>query len=169
MNLVATRNDHLIAQLAALAIMIHVLESALPSPIPGVKPGLANVVTIVTLCAFGWRTAAWVSLLRVIIGSLVVGSFMSPGFALALSGAIASLIALRLALLFPGLSPLGLSAIAAQAHMAGQFSAAYFLFLPHPALLKLLPILLSAALLFGVLTGLLAQAVVERVPRTVAA
>ena len=41
-----TRQDHRIAWLTALAITIHIAESALPSPLPGIKPGLANVVTI---------------------------------------------------------------------------------------------------------------------------
>ena len=45
----ATRDDHLIAGFAALAIAIHIIESAFPSPLPGVKPGLANVVTLIVL------------------------------------------------------------------------------------------------------------------------
>ena len=56
-----THADHRIAWLAALAITIHIVESALPSPLPGVKPGLANVVTIVVLWRYGWAAAAWVS------------------------------------------------------------------------------------------------------------
>ena len=52
------REDYIVAGLAALAITIHVAESALPSPMPGVKPGLANVITLVALTMFGWRVAA---------------------------------------------------------------------------------------------------------------
>ena len=48
-----TREDHRIAWLAALAITLHIVESALPSPIPGVKPGLANIITIIALIQFG--------------------------------------------------------------------------------------------------------------------
>ncbi|WP_455210574.1 Gx transporter family protein, partial [Kaarinaea lacus] len=59
--------DYIIAGLAALAITIHVAESALPSPLPGVKPGLANVVTLVALLMFGWRVAAWEAFLRVLV------------------------------------------------------------------------------------------------------
>ena len=49
MRLQTTREDRLIAGYAALAIVIHVLEAGFPSPVPGVKPGLANVVTLIVL------------------------------------------------------------------------------------------------------------------------
>ena len=49
MHIETTPEDHRIAWLAALAITIHVIESVLPSPLPGLKPGLANVVTIAVL------------------------------------------------------------------------------------------------------------------------
>jgi len=91
-TLVATVEDHRIALLAALAITIHIAESALPTPLPGIKPGLANIITIATLCLYGLRTAAWVLMLRVLAGSLLLGT------------------------------------LAAMAHMAGQFTVAYWLF-----------------------------------------
>ncbi|MDQ3796483.1 MAG: Gx transporter family protein, partial [Pseudomonadota bacterium] len=91
MRIQTTRDDYRIAWLAALAITIHIAESALPSPLPGVKPGLANVITVITLLTFGWRAAVWVSLLRVLAGSLLIGSFLTPTFMLSFSGAAASL------------------------------------------------------------------------------
>jgi heptaprenyl diphosphate synthase len=53
-----TVEDHRIAWLAALAITIHIMESAIPAPLPGLKPGLANVITIIVLLQFGWASAA---------------------------------------------------------------------------------------------------------------
>ena len=41
-----TVEDHHIAKLAAIAIALHMVEAVIPSPIPGVKPGLANIVTL---------------------------------------------------------------------------------------------------------------------------
>ena len=46
--------------------------------------------------------------------------------------------------------------------MVGQFSVAYLWFVPHSGLLRLLPVLLSAALIFGLVSGLLAQSIVQR-------
>jgi heptaprenyl diphosphate synthase len=159
-----TRDDHRIAWLAALAISIHIAESALPSPLPGIKPGLANVITIIALVLFGWRTAVWVSLLRVLAGSLLIGSFLTPTFMLSLSGALASLVAIALGTRLPGegFSPIGYSLVAAQAHMLGQFMAAYWLFIPHAALLNLLPLFMTAALVFGLVSGTIACAMLER-------
>jgi heptaprenyl diphosphate synthase len=163
-----TRDDHRIAWLAALAITIHILESALPSPLPGVKPGLANVVTIVVLLRYGWAAAAWVSMLRVLAGSLLLGTFLSPAFVLSFSGALGALAVLCLAhalgRLAPrwALGPIGYSLLAALAHMAGQFWVAWRLFVPHEGLLHLLPILLSVALLFGAVSGVVAGKVIGK-------
>jgi heptaprenyl diphosphate synthase len=52
------------------------------------------------------------------------------------------------------------------AHMAGQFAVAYALIIPHPALLKLLPVLLTAALLFGLVTGTMAMRIYRHSPAT---
>src|SRR3989338_4054641 len=59
-----TAEDHHIARMAAVALGLTILENAIPSPLPGVKPGLANIVTLIVLARYGWRTAAWVTLLR---------------------------------------------------------------------------------------------------------
>lgn len=156
-QLETTRDDMRIAWLAALAVTIHIVESSLPSPIPGIKPGLANVVTIAVLIRYDWVTAAWVSILRVVVGSLLIGTFLSPGFLLSLGGAICSILILKPATYIPGrgFGPIGYSVLASIAHILGQFMIAFTLFIPHIALLQLLPILVTAAILFGVLNGLI--------------
>ncbi len=158
-TLTTNREDHLIAWLAALAITIHLIEAALPSPVPGIKPGLANVVTVAALMLFGWRVAAWVSLLRVLVGSLFAGTFLSPTFALSLSGAAGALLILGLASSLPGVrfGALGYCILAAMAHMTAQFFVAYSLFIHHPGLFTLLPVLMTAAVVFGALSGVLTQ------------
>lgn len=166
-TLQTTREDHLIAWFTALAITIHIAESVLPSPLPGIKPGLANVVTIAVLLRYGLSMAIWVSLLRVLVGSLLLGTFLSPTFMLSLSGALCSVAVLSAAWkLVPGrgLGPLGCSVLAAMGHMAGQFCTAYALFIPHPGLLHLLPVLMTAAVLFGLVSGMIASAMLTRVP-----
>ena len=161
----STRDDHRIAWLAALAIAIHVLESGLPMLVPGVKPGLANVITVAVLLQYGWRMAVWVSLLRVLVGSLVLGTFLSPTFALSLGGAIAAVLALGLGQLLPGrgFGPVGYSVLAATAHMAMQFALAYILFVRHEAILVLLPVLMSFAVLSGIVNGIIAGAMLKRI------
>ena len=96
-----TADDHRIAKLAALAIGLHIAEAIIPSPLPGVKPGIANIVTLYVLYRFDFATAAWVSLLRVFASSLLLGNFLSPTFVLSLAGAVSSLFALALGAKLP--------------------------------------------------------------------
>jgi len=161
-----TRDDHRIAGFTALAITIHIAESALPSPLPGVKPGLANVITIAVLMLFGWRMATWVNLLRVLAGSLLIGTFLSPTFILSLSGALASTATLVLLSQLPGqgCGPIGYSIAAAMTHTMAQFWVAYGLFIQHDGLFYLLPILMTAALVFGTVSGIIVFAMLKKLP-----
>lgn len=157
------RDDHRIAWFTALAITIHIAESTLPSPLPGVKPGLANIVTICVLMQYNWRIAAWVNLLRVVVGSLVIGTFLTPTFILSLSGALASTLLLGLLSRLPGrgCSAIGYSVASALVHILTQFWVAYGLFVQHAGLFKLLPLLLTVALGFGLLSGMIAHTIVS--------
>lgn len=158
------RDDLRIAYLAALAVCLHLLESALPPILPGLKPGLANIVVIFALCRYGFASAAWVSLLRVVVSALLLGTLFSPTFWLSLSGALASLLVLFPSQWLPGrgFGPLGLSVLAALANIVGQFISAYFLFVQHAGLFWLLPPLLAAAVLFGVINGLIVHWILEQ-------
>lgn len=148
--------DRRIAALAAVAIGLSLAEAAIPSPVPGVKPGLANIVVLLVMLQYGWKTAAWVSALRVIAGSILLGSFLSPGFWLAAAGALASLLVLGAARHLPSgwFGPVTLSVLAAFAHIAGQLALAGVWLLPAAALIKLAPIFAAAALFFGAVNGL---------------
>ena len=159
-RLTLTPDDHRIARLTAAAIAIALVESAVPSPLPGVKPGLANIVTLLVLLRYDWATAAWVTLLRVLAVSLLVGQFLAPGFMLSLGGAIASLAALYIALplvqrMPAWFGPVTLSVLAALAHMMMQLLIVRLWLVPSPGIWVLAPVFLAAALLFGTLNGLI--------------
>ena len=156
-ELPVTADDRRIARLAALAIGLTLAEAAIPSPIPGVKPGLANIVILLVLLQFGWRAAAWVSALRVLAGGLLLGSLFAPGFWLSAAGALASLSVLALARHLPGrhFGPVSLSVLAAFGHIGGQLALAGAWLLPGAALLKLLPVFAAAALVFGTANGVI--------------
>ena len=151
-------DDHRIARYAAAAIALSVAEAALPSPLPGIKPGLANIIVLVVLARHGWREAAWVSLLRVLAGSLAIGQFLAPGFFLALAGAICSLAVLALAAALPArwFGPVSASVLAAFAHVGGQLLLARAWLVPHDGVFFLLPLFATAALVFGTINGLIA-------------
>jgi len=155
-TLTATRDDHHIAKLAALAIGLHLIEAVLPSPLPGVKPGIANIVTLYVLYQYGIGTAAWVSLLRVFAASLLLGQLFSPTFLLSLGGALSSLLILVIAIKLPRkwFGPISLSIFAAFAHIAGQLLIVWLWLIPHSGLVYLTPLFAAAALIFGLINGL---------------
>src|SRR5690606_8275566 len=145
-------------------IGLHMIEAVVPSPLPGIKPGIANIVTLYVLYRFDFATAAWVSLLRVFAGSLLLGHFLSPTFVLSLSGALASLAVLYPAARLPRswIGPIGLSVIAAFAHIAGQLLVVRLWLIPHAGVAYLVPVFAAAALFFGVINGLVAQRLLKQ-------
>jgi heptaprenyl diphosphate synthase len=165
-ELLPTAEDRHLAKMAAFAIGLSMLEAGVPSPLPGVKPGLANIVVLLVLERHGLRAAAWVSLLRVVGGSLMLGSFLTPGFFLGFCGALASLGALAAARALPRslFGPVSHSLLAAFAHLAGQLALAWAWLIPHPGILYLVPPLAAAALVFGVVNGVVAARFLDRPP-----
>lgn len=163
-TLTATRDDHHIAKLAALAIGLHLIEAVLPSPLPGVKPGIANIVTLYVLYQYGIGTAAWVSLLRVFAASLLLGQLFSPTFLLSLGGALSSLLILAMAIKLPSkwFGPISLSIFAAFAHISGQLLIVWLWLIPHSGIVYLVPIFASAALVFGTVNGLILAKLMQR-------
>jgi len=149
--------DRRVAWLAALAVGLSLIDAAVPSPLPGVKPGLANIVTLLVLYRYGWATAAWVSGLRVLAAGLLLGYFLAPGFFLSLSGAVCSLLVLGTARHLPArwFGPVGLSVLAAMAHLGGQLLLVRAWLIPHDGVFLLLPLLATAALFFGTINGLI--------------
>jgi len=163
MQIQTTADDHRIAKLAAFAIALHMVEAVIPSPLPGVKPGIANIVTLYVLLQYGFATAAWVSILRVFASSLLLGQFLSPAFALSLSGAVLSLGMLWLAMHLPKryFSAVTLSILAAFAHIAGQLIMVRLWLIPNAGVAYLIPIFALAALFFGLINGLITARLID--------
>ena len=73
----STRKLALLAALAAVALTIFVAEAQIPPvvPVPGVKLGLANIVTLVAMSVLGRKEAGAVFVVRLILGSAFAGGF----------------------------------------------------------------------------------------------
>ena len=157
-RLVTTPEDHRIARLAAAAVGLSLIDAAIPLPLPGVKPGLSNIVTLVVLAHYGWRTAAWVAGLRVVAGGVLLGQLLTPGFFMSLTGALSSLLVLAGAIRLPErwFGPVSWSILAALFHIGGQLALARAWLIPHDGVFYLVPFFAVAALTFGIINGLIA-------------
>lgn len=162
-RLISTPEDHRVAQLAAAAVGLSLVDAAVPLPLPGIKPGLANIVTLVVLARYGWATAAWVSGLRVVAGGVLLGYFLSPGFFMSLTGAISSLLVLAIVHRLPRrwFGPVSWSVAAAFAHIGGQILLARLWLIPHDGLFLLTPFFAAAAIVFGTVNGLVAARLLD--------
>jgi heptaprenyl diphosphate synthase len=167
-ELTASLEDRRIAGLAAAAIGLTLVEAAIPLPIPGIKPGLANIVTLVVLYRYGWRTAAWVAGLRIVAGALALGQFLTPAFVLSLAGGAISLMVLAAAIQLPPrwFGPVALSLLAAFAHIGAQLFVVDVWLLPGASIFGLLPIFLAAAWITGLGNGVATAYLLKSKPQS---
>ncbi|MDQ6964228.1 MAG: Gx transporter family protein [Mariprofundales bacterium] len=150
--------------LLALAAALQLFESLLPSLGPWFKPGLANIVTLITLVFLGPRAALSLAVARVVVGGLFLGTLFTP--TIVVSGCAATVAAAIMVLLWRlpcGLSLIGISLAAAAAHMVTQCVVVELLIIQQPAIFYLLPPLLLLATITGWINGTIATAIVGRV------
>ena len=142
---IKTRELTLCAVLSALALALSYMESFFPLalivPLPGVKLGLANIVTLYALYAIGFPSALAILLVRCTLGALFAGNASALLVMALLSGA-------------KKLSIFGVSIAGAAAHNCGQVCAA-LITLGSTAPLYYLPFLLLVSLFTGALSGLI--------------
>ncbi len=163
-ELTRARRRVFLALFIAIAVTLHILETLLPSPVPWLRLGLANVMTLAALYLYGGRAAWTVSLARVGVGALLLGRLFSPGFWLAAAGAIVATAAMIIMYRVVGrrLSPIGISAIGAAGHALGQILAARLLVIQHEAIWQIFPLFLFFTVFSGILTGWLAAGLLEQ-------
>ena len=143
--------------LIALAMIFSYIESILPINlgIPGIKLGLANIVTIVSLYLIGVRGAVFVSLVGLTFGN---GSAML----FSLSGGICSLVCMVLVKEIKIFSVYGVSMVGGVMHNVGQILMAMRV-LDESKILSYLPVLVISGVLTGIVIGLIAGQVIDRI------
>ena len=152
-----TKKLALMALLTAIALTIFVVENQLPAPvpIPGVKLGLANIITLVTMLLLGKKEAGAVLLVRVLMGAMFAGSPSTMLFSAA-GGALAWLVMCLTVGLFGEKQLWIVSALAGLAHNAGQLLTCA-LVVKTPGVFAYAPILAVSGVITGVFTGLAAM------------
>lgn len=144
--------------ISGAALILFVFEHLAPRPLPWMKLGLGNVAVVLALLAYGPAAALAVALIKLVVGSLITGSFGGPAFAIGGGAGLASWGAMALvrSLASRRFSPVGLSIIGAAVHQVSQLGIAY-LYIRQAGLFALLPLSLASALGTGALIGLLAH------------
>ena len=147
---------------SAVAIILGYVESLIPvfAGIPGIKLGLANIVTIVVLCKLGLADAVLVSVLRIFLSSLLFGNFTVMIYSLA--GAAVSMLFMWISVKIGFFSTTGTSILGGVGHNVGQLIVAY-LVIKNQNILIYAPVLLVSGTITGVLIGLAAVFVMRAV------
>ncbi len=150
--------------LAAAALILYIIELRLPGPVPvpGVKLGLANIITVVAVYRFRPGEAALLVTVRVIAGAFFAGNLSA--FLFSASGAVFCLLGMLLIRKILPLKYLPMcSILGAMLHNLGQMAAALWI-MGSLSVLAYLPVLMVTGCIAGLFTGLCAKAVEHRLP-----
>lgn len=153
------------ALLTAAALIIFIVEAQIPNPVPvpGVKLGLANIVTVYAMFALGPGPTLMILVCRVFLGSVFSGQMMTFFYSMG-GGLLCYLSMLVMRRLVTEKQIWVCSAIGAVFHNLGQVAVA-ILITKTPGLLAYLPFLLISGVITGIFTGLCAQFVLKRLSR----
>ena len=148
----------------ALALICSYIEALIPLPIgiPGVKLGLTNIVVVMVLYLGNARDGACVSVARVLLTGFFFGSLY--GILYSLAGAVLSLLVMTGLKRTGQLHLISVSAAGGVAHNVGQFVVAA-LVVENYRILYYLPVLFLVGMLTGILIGIVACAILRRLPR----
>ena len=142
----------LLGVFCAEAVAVSFLESLLPEflPLPGVKPGFSNIVTMFCVSTLGWQYGLTVTLFKAVFALLTRGT---TAFFMSACGGLLSWLVMVLLFRFAAgkLGCLGIGLLCAVAHNAGQLGVAVVLL--GPSVLALSPGLLLAGAAAGLVTG----------------
>lgn len=147
----------------AIAMVFSYLESMIPVNIavPGIKLGLANMVTIVVMYRLRISDAWIVSLVRVVLSSLLFGNMTVMVYSMA--GAVLSLLVMTLCRKKDLFGLLGTSILGGVSHNAGQIAMAALL-MKSGNIMLYMPVLCISGTIAGVCIGLAGAVLVRKLP-----
>lgn len=157
-----TKRNAYLAILCSLAIVINLIENAFIPPLSfGIRFGLANIISLVTLKLFGKKEMGIVVLLRLTLGNLLKGTIFGTPFWISSLGIILSSIAILIANHFDS-SIIFTSIMSSIFHTLGQLIVVCIMY-NNVNMITLLPILIITSLATGVLTGLITKEILKRI------
>ncbi|GBE03251.1 heptaprenyl diphosphate synthase component I [bacterium BMS3Abin09] len=155
-----------IALLSAYAVGLHSIEAFIPTPVPWLRLGLANIITLLTLYLYGLRAGMIVTLTRVIVRSLIAGTFLGPAFVMSIGGGVASTLVMwaMYSVFRRQMNIVILSVFGALTHNIVQLFLAYFLFVRRiEAILIVSPIILFFGVITGIFNGIITNMIIKKI------
>jgi heptaprenyl diphosphate synthase len=148
--------------LVALAMILSYVEALIPLSfaVPGIKMGLPNIVVLFALYKIGFREAATISLVRVMLSSILFGNMFTLVYSA--SGAVLSLLVMYLLRRSGKFSTAAVSVAGGVAHNVGQIIVAIFV-LETAGLIYYLPALCVSGVVAGLLIGFVSALLIKRV------
>lgn len=148
----------------SLALILSYIESLLPMfyGIPGVKPGLANSMTLVMLYFADAPAALMLAVTRILLSGFLFGNFF--GILYSLAGGLFSFFVMWAVKKFAGFSIIGVSVAGGVSHNIAQLAVAMLL-VENLKLFYYMPVLLISGLVTGMLIGLISREVFRRLPK----
>ncbi len=153
----------IMALFVSLGIILQYVESRIViTAVPGGKLGLCNIISIINVFMFSSKNAMVIALVRAFLGTFLTGGVTALPYSM--TGALFSTLSMCLAkrYVYPKISMVGMSVIGASVHNLSQLCVAAIV-LSSPYIFSYLPMLLTMALASGIVTGVGAQALGNRI------
>ncbi len=146
-----------IAVMVALAAILFSVENLIPTPMPWLRLGLANVISLLALRWWGLHEALFIVVLRVLIASLFTGKLLQPVFVMSLGGNISAALGMWLVMKIgrQKFSLIGVSIWGALFKNSTQLAIVSWLYISQFHIIFLLPLILLSSLAGGLIIGTL--------------
>ena len=147
--------------LTTLAVALHIFEASLAIPLPnGIKLGLANIISLITIELFSAKEMAIVNILRVLLSGLLGGTIFNYPWFISLGGVFLSSLAIILVKKFFDLPLVTTSIISAFFHGVGQILVVVFIY-DSWMMATYLIIIFASSIPTGIFTGMIAATAVR--------
>lgn len=156
----------ILSMMLALSVLLHYIEGLIPPliPLPGVKLGLANAISLIVLYYFSRKEYITIGVLRVLLVGLISTGLFSFGFFISVSGFVLSTVAVLLLSIWRKASIYTLSVTSAIFHVIGQVVCSAILY-SQIGMMMYLPIVLVTGVIAGFLIAFVSSLLIKQLDK----
>ncbi|OQY08671.1 MAG: hypothetical protein B6I28_04490, partial [Fusobacteriia bacterium 4572_132] len=150
--------------LILMALYFSLMESIIPKPFPWMRIGLSNISTIIGMRKFGFKFGLEILILRILINSIMLGTFLSPTFIISILSGIVGVGVMGIFMRYQkSFSTIAISTIAGITHNMMQLLVVYYLFFNNINVMERgILVFIFFFLLFGTISGLIVGIFAEK-------